>query len=261
MHTSILVTVEDDIAWLAFNRPERLHALDAAMRKEIQEALRALDARDDTRAIILTGTGDKAFCVGQDLRETERLTDGDAAAEWFKAWFDFLSAIREVDKPLVAALNGVALGAGGQVAMMTDVLVGHPGVRMGMPGIDSGIPTVLGAWVLYEQLGYSRTVEITLTGRVVDSKECHRLGILHHLVPARRVAAKAKEVARLLASKPPNAMRLTKKRLREMTQAAFEDAIAAGIRISAEAYSTGEPQECMARFFAKRAERRRKGGR
>ena len=103
MYKTILVDTVGDITGVTLNRPEGLHALDATMRGEIRSALLELNAREGTRAIVLTGAGEKAFCAGQDLRETERLATGDAAADWAKAWHGFLTAIREMDKPLVTA--------------------------------------------------------------------------------------------------------------------------------------------------------------
>ena len=99
-------------------------------------------------------------------------------------------------KPLVGALNGVAAGSAFQVALQTDVRVGHEGTRMGQPEINSGIPTVLGSWLMIDRLGLSRTIELTLTGRMMEGRECHDIGLIHYLVPADQVLAKAKEVAR-----------------------------------------------------------------
>jgi len=102
-------------------------------------------------------------------------------------------------------------------------------------------------------LGLSRTIELTLTGRLMEADECHRLGLIHHLVPEEKVFEKALEIASELAEKPPVAMRLDKQRFREMTEGTFQDAIAAGMRIQRESYESGEPARMMAAFFAKRA--------
>src|SRR4029078_8117098 len=108
-------------------------------------------------------------------------------------------AIRALDKALVAALNGVAAGSAFQVALLTDVRIAHPGVKMGQPEINSGIASTLGPWLMREMLGLSRTVELTLSGRMMDAEQCHRLGLVHPLVPPAEVMPKAREVAALLA--------------------------------------------------------------
>jgi enoyl-CoA hydratase/carnithine racemase len=128
---------------------------------------------------------------------------------------------------------------------------------MGQPEINSGIASVLGPMLMFHRIGLSHAAELTLTGRMMDAEEAARIGLLHHLVdgPA-EVMPKAREVAALLASKPPVAMRLTKQWFREMTQADFDHAFAKGAAIQAEAYASGEPQAEMRKFFAERAKRK-----
>ncbi|MDA0675002.1 MAG: enoyl-CoA hydratase/isomerase family protein [Proteobacteria bacterium] len=257
MTDSVLVARDSDIAIVTLNRPERLNAWDTPMRESIRDHLAKLNGDDAVRAIIVTGAGDRAFCAGQDLEETQKLSSGKAGADWFQSWKAFYGAFRDLDKPLVAAVNGVAAGSAFQVAMLCDILVGHKDARMGQPEINSGIPTVLGTWLMRDRIGLSRTTELTLTGRMMDGDECHRIGLFHYLVTKDQVMAKAKEIAALMAAKPAIAMRLNKRRLREITQAGFEDAIQAGKPIQAEAYQSGEPQRHMAAFFAERAKRKK----
>jgi enoyl-CoA hydratase/carnithine racemase len=252
MSESILVAVEDGIGVITLNRPEKLNAWDSPMRTLLADSLKALNADQDVRAIIITGAGDLAFSAGQDLAETQSFESGEDGREWFLSWRGFYDAVRTLDKGCVAALNGVAAGSAFQFSLLADVRVGHPGVRMGQPEINSGIPSVLGPMLMMSPLGLSRTIELTLTGRMMEADECHRLGLMHHLVDADQVMAKAREVAEVLASKPPIAMRLTKQRFCEATQAAFDEAFEAGERIEAEAFDSGEPQQSMNEFFAKR---------
>lgn len=233
---------------LRLNRPEKLNAWHKPMRDEIIAALKTFDADESIRAIIMTGAGDRAFCAGQDLAEAHGF-DVTASEAWMHEWEDYYDTIRSLSKPLVMALNGTAAGSAFQVALLGDIRVGHPGVRMGQPEINSGIASVTGPWIMQSMIGMSRTIELTLTGRMMEAEECHRIGLIHHLVPADQVLPRAMEVAALLASKPPVAMRLDKARFREMTQPGFEEAIRAGIRIQGESYATGEPQRMMEEFF------------
>jgi enoyl-CoA hydratase len=258
MPSFIQVDRADGVAVITLNRPDRLNAWHAPMRAEIRSALVTLAADKAVGAIILTGAGDRAFCAGQDLDETKQFKGGDDGVAWLEEWFDFYGVIRGIEKPIVAALNGVAAGSAFQVALLCDIRVGHAGVRMGQPEIDSGIASTLGPWLMNERLGVSRTIELTLTGRMMDAAECQHIGLINYLVPEAEVRPKALSVARALAAKPPIAMRLNKARFREMTEAAFRDAIEAGRRIQRESYASGEPQAYMAAFFAERE--RRKGG-
>lgn len=251
----VLTRIADEVGIVTLNRPDRLNAWDGPMRQQVKEAVERLDADPAVRAIVLTGAGDKAFSAGQDLSETEKFTGGEDGRAWFNSWRDFYDCVRRASKPCVAALNGVAAGSAYQFAMLCDVRVGHPGTRMGQPEINAGIPSVLGPMLMMERLGLSRTIELTLSGRMMDARECRQIGLIHYLVPRKQVLQKAIAVAKELAAKPPTAMRLNRQRFREVTQPAFDEAFQNGQRIQYEAYASGEPQAAMARFFAERKAR------
>jgi len=161
--------------------------------------------------------------------------------------------IRSLSKPIIAALNGLAAGSAFQVALLCDFRIGHPGVTMGQPEINSGIASTTGPWIMREIIGLARTIDLTLTGRMMDAEECCRIGVINRLVPEERVMAEAMALAEELAAKPPGAMRLDRQRFCEMTEAGFRDALAAGVRIQREAYGSGEPARMMEQFLAKRA--------
>ncbi|MCR4157801.1 MULTISPECIES: enoyl-CoA hydratase/isomerase family protein [Kerstersia] len=253
MHPYQFIEVEqhDEVGLIRLNRPEKLNAWTGAMRDEIMQALQAFNAAAGTRAIIMTGAGDRAFCAGQDLEEAQRFDEKDSEA-WIRTWEAFYDTIRSLEKPLVMALNGTAAGSAFQVALLGDIRVAHPGVRMGQPEINSGIASVTGPWIMNLVLGMSRTIELTLTGRLMEAEESHRIGLIHYLVPQEQVLVRAFAVARELAAKPPVAMRLDKQRFREMSEASFRETIEAAIRLHADAYASGEPQRMMAAFFEKR---------
>lgn len=256
----IEVEQDGEIGIITLNRPEVLNAWHMPMRAELAEALRTLDADERIRAVILTGAGDRAFSAGQDLNETKTFGTEHAGA-WIGEWKALYGTLRGLHKPVIAALNGVAAGSAFQVALLCDIRVGHAGSRMGQPEINAGIASTLGPWLMKEMLGLSRTIELTLTGRMMDGEECHRIGLIHNLVAPDQVMTKAKEIARLLAAKPPIAMALNKRRFAEVTKPGFEDALQAGTRVQTEAYASGEPQRMMEAFFAERAKRKAGGAR
>lgn len=251
----IKVAQDGEVAVVTLNRPEVLNAWHSAMRVEITEAMGKLNADPSVKAIIITGAGDRSFSAGQDLNETKTF-DATRAADWIEQWRRMYSAIRALDKPLIAALNGVAAGSAFQVALLADVRVGHSGVRMGQPEINSGIASTLGPWLMREMIGLSRTIELTLSGRMMDAAECHAIGLIHKLVARDQVMAASLEIARDLAAKPPVAMRLDKRRFREVTEPGFNDALDSGIRIQKESYASGEPQRLMEKFLADRGKRK-----
>ncbi|MBT6117241.1 MAG: enoyl-CoA hydratase/isomerase family protein [Rhodospirillaceae bacterium] len=247
--------IKGRVGVITLNRPEKMNAWHSPMVQELGKSLAALDANDAVRAIVLTGTGDKAFSAGQDLAETQKFMGGEQGDEWIEGWKKIYSTIRNLTKPLIAALNGVAAGSAFQIALLCDIRVGHAGSRMGQPEINSGIPSIMGPWVIGDRVGVGKSAELCLTGRIMEADEAHRIGLIHYMVPQDKVMAKAMEVAEMLAAKPPVAMRLNKKRFAEVTQASFDDAVAAGRKYQAQAFASGEPQAYMAKFFEERAKR------
>jgi enoyl-CoA hydratase len=251
----ILSEIRGQIGIVTLNRPDVLNAWNAAMRSQLVEALDAMEANDQIRAIILTGAGERAFGAGQDLNETKSF-DPDRAQLWIGEWERLYDRIRSLSKPIIAALNGVAAGSAFQVALLCDLRVGHPGMTMGQPEINSGIASTTGPWIMREIIGLGRTIDLTLTGRMMDAEECFRVGVINRLVPKESVMSETLALANELAAKPPNAMRLNRQRFREVTEAGFRDCLAAGIRNQREAYATGEPARMMEEFLAKRAARK-----
>ena len=127
---------------------------------------------------------------------------------------------------------------------------------MGQPEINAGIASTTGPWIMKEMLGLARTIDLTLTGRMMDAAEAERIGLINRIVPRGRVLEEALALAAELAAKPPVAMRLNKARFREVTEASFRDCLAAGVRNQRISYATGEPAREMERFLAERAKRK-----
>jgi enoyl-CoA hydratase/carnithine racemase len=246
----VLAEVVDATLVITLNRPERLNAWNAPMRVRLVALLQQANTDPTTRAVVLTGAGERAFCAGQDLNEG-RTFDGARAEEWIEEWRRLYGTIRRFEKPLVVALNGLAAGSAFQAALLCDIRVGHEGSRMGQPEINSGMVSATGFWIMRELLGLSRAVEMVLTGRLATAEEAHRLGLIHHLVPAAEVRARALAVAAELAAKPPLAFRLNKQRFCAATQAGFDEAMEAARLLHRQAFEAGEPQRVMEGFLAR----------
>lgn len=248
MSDFVLLEHRNGVAIVTLNRPEVLNAWHAPMRQKLVATLNSLNANRDVRAIVITGAGRRAFCAGQDLNEAKSF-DENSGSEWIREWDLLYSTIRSITKPLIAALNGVAAGSAFQVALLCDFRIGHPGVRMGQPEINSGIASVTGPWIMREILGIARTTDLTLTGRLMDASECLSIGILNKIVAENLVLDNALLLAEELAQKPPIAMRLDKQWLRELTEPTFRLSIEAAIRIHREAFASGESSKMMERFL------------
>src|SRR4051794_30001227 len=207
MADAVITERRGAVAIVTLNRPKLLNAWDRPMRQDLMTALRAAEADGAVGAIILTGAGDLAFSAGQDLNETMEF-DADRAVEWIREWEALYDLIRSLSKPLIAALNGVAAGSAFQVALLCDMRIGHDGVRMGQPEINSGIASTTGPWIMREMIGLARTIDLTLTGRMMDAAECAAIGLINRIVPRAQVMPASLALADELAAKPPVAMRL-----------------------------------------------------
>jgi len=249
--SAILTERHGPVGLIMLNKPSKLNAWDKAMRDRIVAALHEYDRDASIGAVVMTGSGERAFSAGQDFAEAHDF-DAEAAQSWIREWESFYGTLRRLSKPIVAALNGVAAGSAFQVALLCDIRVGHGEVRMGQPEINSGIASITGPWIMKEILGMSRTIELTLTGRMMAAQECHEIGLIHHLVPREQVLPRALEIAGQLAAKAPLAMRLDRAWFADMTEAGFRQTIEAAIRAHRESYASGEPARKMESFMAAR---------
>lgn len=250
-NAAVTVQIDNRIAIVRLNRPSVMNAVNGELRQGLTRALRELDAGDGCDAIVLTGSGERAFCAGQDLEESAGVELATLAA-WLNRQHAMYQAVRDVNKPLVAAVNGTAAGAGFQVALMCDLRVAHPGVKMGQPEVRAGLASIVGSYLMSLQIGHSLNQQLSLTGELIDGARAHALGLVNDLVPAGDVLPQALMRARALAALPATAVRVTKQRFRELTQSGFEQACSAGIRYQLECYATGEPTRVMQAFLARR---------
>lgn len=210
-------------AILTFNRPQALNSWHSAMREEITVALAALDADPAVRAIIVTGAGERAFGAGQDRDEPP---PADAEIEpWVAEWGRFFAAFRNLSKPSIAALNGVAAGSAFQVALLCDFRVAHAGVRMGQPEIRAGIASATGPWIIGAALGGLMATDLCLSGRMMEAAECRRLGLFSRETQPAAVLDEALRLADELAALSPVALALTKARLRRFGDADLAEAL------------------------------------
>ncbi len=244
----------DGIAILRLNRPEALNALTRELALRLAAGLVALDGDDTVRGIVLTGAGERAFCAGVDLREARAIQVAEVE-EWFGAVCNVYRQILLTEKPVIAALNGIAAGGGFQIALVSDQRVAHPETRMGQPEINAAIPSIMGAYWMSLHLGWSKNQELSMTGRLLDAEEADRLGLINHMVAREELIPKAREVAEAFAAKPATAWKRTKARFREIALAGFDEAFRAGVLGQQEAFAKGEPQAVIDAFLSARAER------
>ena len=248
---AVAVDITDRIAVVQLNRPTAMNAINADLRSLLTRTLGELDRGNDADAIVLTGAGDRAFCAGQDLDESASI-DTRTLADWLNRQHAMYQAVRDVDKPIIAAINGTAVGAGFQIALMCDLRVAHAALKVGQPEVKAGLASIVGSYLLSLQVGHSLNQQLSLTGELLTGERASQLGLVNDLVAPEQVLPRAMERARALADLPVTALRATKRRFREKTQPGFDEACSAGIRYQLECYSSGEPTRVMQAFLARR---------
>jgi len=255
MGNSVKLERRDSVAIITLNRPEVLNAVNMEMRETLITLLAELNRDEAVRAVVLTGAGDRAFCSGQDLEEIVRYTV-DHIDSWVTRQHAMYAAVRNLDRPCIVAFNGVAAGAGFQIALCADLRVGYPEMKIGQPEIKAGLASIVGSYLMTMHLGLSKNIELSLTGELISGVTGHDIGILNYLVPREEVMSKSLALAAEMSKLAPTALRLTKQRFRALTQAGFDAALEAAKAAQKEAYASGEPQEAMRKFLDARKSRK-----
>ena len=242
---------KSEVAVLTFNRPNNLNAISIELAERVTSTLNNLDKDETVKGIVLTGAGQKAFCAGIDLYEARDMEVSDIEL-WFGAACNIYKQILLTNKPVVAAINGIAAGGGFQIALVSDQRVAHKDARMGQPEINAAIPSIMGSYWMSLHLGWSKNQELSMTGRLMQANEAQALGLINHMVDRDQVVPKACEIVLEFANKPPIAWARTKARFREVALKGFEEAFRAGVLGQQEAYAKGEPQAVINEFISKR---------
>ena len=248
MASSVKLERAGPVAIVTLNRPEVLNAVNVESRETLITLLTELNAEAATLAVVITGAGDRAFCSGQDLEETSRYGVADIDT-WLTRQHTMYGAVRNLDKPCVAAFNGVAAGAGFQIGLCADLRVGFPEMKIGQPEIRAGLASIVGSYMMTLHVGLSHNVALSLTGELISGQRAYDIGLINHLVPRAEVMEKSLALATELSKLAPTAVRLTKQRFRELTQSGFDAALEAGKKAQKEAYANGEPQAAMKKFL------------
>ncbi len=252
---NLLFEVRDQVAHLTFNRPAAHNAMDLQTAKELMHAAIRCDEDDDIRAVILTGTGDKAFCAGGDLAGFAGA--GDQAPLLIKEMTAYLHAgvsrLARMDAPVIAAVNGVAAGAGFSIACMADLAIAGESARFTMAYTRAGLtPDGSSTYFLTRLIGVRRALELTLTNRVLTAAEALSWGLVNQVVADDGLPAAAEDLARLLAAGPTRAFGGAKQLLYGGTTESLESQMELEARRIAEAVRSPDGREGIAAFLAKR---------
>ena len=247
--------VADAVATITLDRPDALNALTVGSRVELLAALERIAADRGVRAVVLTGAG-RAFCSGQDLKERLAPDAAPLDVELRERYNPIIRAMRELDRPIVAAVNGIAAGAGASLALACDLRIAAEGssflLAFGRVGL---VPDSGATWLLPRLIGPGKAVELALLAEPLDAAEAERLGLVTRVVPQERLLAEARSVALRLAALAPTAVALTKRALEAGWSSTLGEALELEARLQGIAGSTADHAEGIAAFVEKRPPR------
>jgi len=211
---TVELKVRESVAEIQLSRPEALNAISSELARELVAVTAAVAADNHVHAVVLTAAGDRAFCVGADLKERNAMSDADFRAQrmLFRAAF---GGVLNLPQPTVAGVHGFALGGGSELALSCDLVVADETAVMGLPEVTIGlVPGGGGTQLALRRLGPGRAADVVLTGRRIPAQEARDLGLIDRLVPAGSARVAATEIAEAIAANSPVATRAAKRALR-----------------------------------------------
>ena len=212
-YETLLVSKNDFVTTVTLNRPDRLNALNMQLVNELHDVLAEEDRNDETRVIVLTGAG-RAFSAGADLRPSD--TDsGPPSANAPTLAEKLFQALSDVEKPIIASINGVAVGGGCTMTLLCDIRIASENARFQLPFTKLGICAELGStYVLPRLIGLGKASELVLTSKMIEAEEAGQMGLVNHVVPADKLVEVTLEMANSIAKLPPMAVRMNKRGLK-----------------------------------------------
>jgi len=252
-NNSILLKIENKIAFITLNRPEVFNSFNREMALSLQSILDDCDTNPEVRAIVLSGNG-KAFCAGQDLKE---VTDPDLNPGFKKIleehYNPIITRIRSIKKPILAAVNGVAAGAGANIALACDIVIAHEKVSFIQAFSLIGlVPDSAGTFFLPRLIGFQKASALAMLGDKVTAQEAERLGMIYKVMPIEDFDLHVNKIALKLANMPTKALGLIKELFNQSMSNTLEEQLALESKLQIEAAQSEDYAEGVAAFIGKR---------
>ena len=250
---NLLVNINEPVATVTINRPDRLNTLDAKTLEELKQAFSGLKLNENVAVIILTGNGEKAFCAGADISELNKL-NMITAKEFAERGHDVFNFIENCTKPVIAAVNGLALGGGCELSLACHIRIASDKSKFGQPEVNLGIiPGYGGTQRLTRIINSGRAMEYILTGNLMDAEEALRIGLVSKVYPADELYAKVSLLAQKIAAKPRQAVRLAVESVKKADQVSLREGLVYEASLFAICCGTEDFKEGTAAFLEKRA--------
>ena len=249
------ITIEQDgpLATVTLNRPNVLNALNLRMLDELGAAFRQFDGDESVRAVIITGAGSKAFAAGADISELNALPSARAGEAQSRKGQALTRAIERLRAPVIAAVNGFALGGGCELAMACDIRVASENARFGQPEVNLGIlPGYGGTQRAPRLVGEGMAMYLCLTGEMIDAAEALRCGLVQKVTPPDGLMAEARRIAGLIAAKAPLAIAAAKRAIVDGARLTLDDGLALEALLFGQAVTSDDFQEGSRAFLDKR---------
>ncbi|MBI5020328.1 MAG: enoyl-CoA hydratase/isomerase family protein [Ignavibacteriales bacterium] len=249
---TILVDIKDKIATVIFNRPDKLNAVNLQVIDELRQAFEAFINDSNVGVIVLTGAGEKAFVAGSDISVLATY-DTSAAKKYSEVGNALLSYIQNFPKPVIAGINGFALGSGCEIAMACHIRIASENAKFGQPEVNLGlIPGHGGTQRLARIVGIGKAMELTLTGNVIDAAEALRIGLVNKIVPLAELKPTVEAMAQTILSKAPTAVALAIKALNSNLEMSLENGLKYEAELFSKCFSTEDMKEGTKAFIEKR---------
>ena len=209
---TILYEKKNSIAIITMNRPDKLNAVNTTMYKELDKVFSQIEVDQDIRAVILTGSGEKAFCAGADLEELD-FDNLKESTEYIAIDARAFRQLENIPQPVITAVNGAAIGAGCKMAIVSDITIASEKSKFSLPGITFGAVHTIMLGRARGVMGRKRLSQMLLTGEMLDAAQAERYGIVNTIVPPEQVLAEAEKIANKIASFPPLSVRTVRSML------------------------------------------------
>ena len=251
-YQTLIVNTRDRISTVTVNRPDKLNALNAECKRELRETFAALKSDHTVDVVILTGAGEKAFVAGTDIGELKGLgpESGKEFAEGGQSLFDL---IKHLGKPVIAAVNGFALGGGCELALACHIRIAAENAKFGQPEVNLGvIPGYGGTQRLARLVGVGHAAEMILTGAPIDALEALRIGLVTKVVPSPELLTAAEGIARTIGGKGQLAIRMSLKALNATLELPLSEGLTIEAALFGESCGTEDAREGIEAFLQKR---------